>query len=256
VLLMWIVYSCGIAFSDSNRQIIGSIQATEDWRTSLSKTRQQIATLPKDHPLRESEDQLRDRTKEFCEQGGQESYDKWKQQTASTFKYKEISTEEREKYNQLLFQLRTLFDANPKAPRPVKGVECALYLNDPNVQPRARPVPRLSAAEWKHMEKETDTMLQNGIIRFSSSDWAAVPVFAKKKDGMLRYAIDLRPLNSCLMTDRLGMGNMDDILNSLGKYNMYSTFDISTGFWGLSVKEQDRKYLAVVDYSLFQKTSP
>ena len=183
VLLIWIAYSCGIAFSDSNRQIVGSIQATEDWRTSLSKTRQQIATLPKDHPLRASEDQLRDRTKEFCEQGGQESYDKWKQQTASTFKYKEIGTEEREKYNQLLFQFRTLFDANPKAPRPVKGVECALYLNDPNVQPRARPVPRLSAAEWKHMEKETDTMLQNGIIRFSSSDWAAVPVFAKKKDG-------------------------------------------------------------------------
>ena len=168
-----------------------------DWRTSLSKTRQQIATLPKDHPLCTSEDRLRDRTNEFCEQGGQESYDKWKQQTASTFKYKEISTEERKKYNQLLF------DANTKAPRPMKGVECALYLNDPNVQPRARPVPRLSAAEWKHMEKETDTMLQNGIIRFSSSDWTAVPVFAKKKDGQLRYAIDLRSLNSYLTTDRL-----------------------------------------------------
>ena len=67
------------------------------------------------------------------------------------------------------------------------------------------------------MELETDTMLRNGIIRFSSSDWAAVPVFAKKKDGGIRYAIDLRPLNDCLMMDRLGMGNMDDIINSLGE---------------------------------------
>ena len=79
------------------------------------------------------------------------------------------------------------------------------------------------------MEKETDVMLKNGIIRFSCSDWATVPVFAKKKDGKLRYAIDLRPLNECLLTDRLGMGNMDDILNSLGKQELYSTFDISAG---------------------------
>ena len=94
------------------------------------------------------------------------------------------------------------------------------------------------------MEIETDTMLKNGIIRFSSSDWAAVPVFAKKKDGSLRYAIDLRPLNECLVTDRLGMGNMEDIVNSLAKYDLYSTFDIAAGFWGLKVREQDRNYMA------------
>ena len=95
----------------------------------------------------------------------------------------------------MLFQCRSLFDANPKAPAAVRGVECALYLKDPNVKPRAKPVPRLSLQEWKHMEKETDVMLRNGIIRFACSDWVAVPVFPKKKEGTLRYGIDLRPLN-------------------------------------------------------------
>ena len=58
---------------------------------------------------------------------------------------------------------------------------------------------------------------------------------------------DLRPLKSCLVTDQLEMGNMDDIINSLSKYDLYSTFDISSGFWGLAVREQDIKYLVGKD---------
>ena len=217
----------------------------EDWGTSLAKAKQQIAVLLENHPLRSSEDLLRANTDEYCSSDkGKIIYDRWQRGIGSKFKFEQTTEAEKEEYLKLLFQFRSIFDVNPKAPRAIKGVECALYLRDPHCKPQARPVPRLSSAEWKHMELETDTMLRNGIIRFSSSDWAAVPVFAKKKDGGIRYAIDLRPLNDCLVTDRLGMGNMDDIINSLAKHDLYSTFDISAGFWGLSVRECDRKYLA------------
>jgi hypothetical protein len=40
------------------------------------------------------------------------------------------------------------------------------------------------------------------------------------------------------------MPNMDDILDSLGKAAIFSTYDISSGFWGIKVRESDRKYLA------------
>ena len=33
-------------------------------------------------------------------------------------------------------------------------------------------------------------------------------------------------------------------LDKLGKHSLYSTYDMSAGFWGLRVREQDRKYLA------------
>ena len=247
ICIAWVAYAVWTftTGSQASATSVYSVEAEENWQTSLAKTRQRIATLPEHHPLRATEQELRIKTEQFCSaEGGQAVYDKWKKDIANHFKYEQAAEEEREEYNKMLFQCRALFDANPKAPAAVKGVECALYLKDSNVKPRARPVPRLSLQEWKHMEKETDVMLKNGIIRFSCSDWAAVPVFAKKKDGTLRYAIDLRPLNECLLTDRLGMGNMDDILNSLGKQELYSTFDISAGFWGLTVREQDRKYLA------------
>ena len=37
---------------------------------------------------------------------------------------------------------------------------------------------------------------------------------------------------------------MDDVLNALGSAAIFSTFDISSGFWGLSMRKQDQKYLA------------
>ncbi len=46
-----------------------------------------------------------------------------------------------------------------------------------------------------HMEKDTLQMLTNHMIQFSDSEWATRPVFAKKKDGTWRYAIDYRQLN-------------------------------------------------------------
>lgn len=84
----------------------------------------------------------------------------------------------------------------------------------------------------------------------SDSEWATVPVFARKKpnpDGSpagLRYAVDFRGLNKQLCADRYAMPSMDDVLDSLGEASIFSTFDISSGFWGVKVREADTKYLS------------
>ena len=241
----WILWSVA-AVCGANRMVgVNSIMATEDLSNSVTKVRQRIASLPEGHPLKLDEAALQAKTAEFCKnQSGLKMYDSWKKTIGSAFTIEHVDSEEKGKYLQFLFQFREIFDTNPKAPKEIKGVECALYFRDAHVQPRARPVPRLTPQEWKHMEGETDTMLKNGIIRFSESDWACVPVFAKKKDGGLRYAIDLRPVNDCIFADKFPMGNMEEILGKLGKHSLFSTYDVSAGFWGLRVREQDRKYLA------------
>ena len=43
----------------------------------------------------------------------------------------------------------------------------------------------------------TQKMLDEGVIQDSNSDWVSPPVFIRKKDGTIRYAIDYRRLNAC-----------------------------------------------------------
>ena len=39
------------------------------------------------------------------------------------------------------------------------------------------------------------------------------------------------------------MGNMEEILDKLGKHSLFITYGVLARFWGLRVREQDRKYL-------------
>ena len=182
---VWVLWSCTACCSGDQVAGVNSLMETEDWNSSLSKVRQRIATLPKGHPLNADEQSLRAKTREFCSNpGGMKMYSQWQKKFGSAFAIEYVNEVEKEEYLQFLFQFREVFDTNPKAPKEIKGVECALCFRDAHVLPRAIPVPRLTPQEWKHMESETDTMLKSGIVRFSESNWACVPVFAKKKDAL------------------------------------------------------------------------
>ena len=102
---------------------------------------------------------------------------------------KNLQAEETEEMTTLLYALRDVFAENPKAPAVTNGTEFAL---EDSPRPMCRKLPRLSIKEKEHMSKDALQMPINDVIEFSDSDWATVPVFAKKADGSLRFAIDYR----------------------------------------------------------------
>jgi len=205
-----------------------------------TKNRQHVSELEPGHKLRGTAFELNKATVEDClTEEGSKAFKNWKDTIANTFGWGEgISNEMKTRFINVLYQFKDVFSVNPKAPPAIKGVECALYFREQNPTPFYRPPPRLSPEEAKYMDSETDMMLRNGIITFSDSEWATVPVFAKKKpnaDGTsqgLRYAIDFRGLNAQLCADRMAMPHMEDVLDSLSEATIFSTFDISSGFWG------------------------
>ena len=48
------------------------------------------------------------------------------------------------------------------------------------------------------VEQQLTTMLQQGIIKVSSSPWMAPAVFVRKKNGEVRMCVDYRELNKKL----------------------------------------------------------
>lgn len=85
------------------------------------------------------------------------------------------------------------------------------------------------------VQKQIQEMLDNGIIRPSKSPYSSpIWVVPKKLDASgkkkIRVVIDYRKLNEHTVDDRYPMPQIEDILDSLGKSEYFSTIDLKSGF--------------------------
>ena len=78
---------------------------------------------------------------------------------------------------------------------------------------RYRQIPPNLFEEVKNHLKE---MVQVGAIRHSNSPWANAVVLVRKKDGSLRFCIDLRRLNARTIKDAYSLPCIDETLDCLG----------------------------------------
>ena len=78
---------------------------------------------------------------------------------------------------------------------------------------RYRRIPPHLFDEVKNHLKE---MIEVGAIHKSSSPWASAIVLVRKKDGSLRFCIDLRKLNAQTIKDAYSLPRIDETLDCLG----------------------------------------
>ena len=58
-------------------------------------------------------------------------------------------------------------------------------------------------------------MIDAGVMQKSNSDWASPPVFIRKKDGSIRYAIDYRLLNSVTVKSSFSLPDIKHCISAL-----------------------------------------
>jgi len=118
---------------------------------------------------------------------------------------------------------------------------------DTGSAPPVRQYPRRLPYAYREEAKQQITdMLQQGVIQPSHSPWASPIVLVKKKDGKYRFCIDYRKLNGVTKKDAHPLPRVDDLLDALHGSHYFSTLDLRSGYWQVSVADKDREKTAFI----------
>ena len=82
------------------------------------------------------------------------------------------------------------------------------------------------------------------MIRPSNSLWCNAVLLVRKKDGLLRFCIDFRKLNSLTVKDSHPLPRICKTLESLTGAAHFSTFDMNSGFWQVPMAKESKQYTA------------
>ena len=108
---------------------------------------------------------------------------------------------------------------------------------------------RMSRQKIKKEEECIADMLAGGQIEPSDSPWSAPVVLVTKKDGDTRLCADYRRLNK----DAYPLPWIDDTLDMLAGKQWFSTLDLASGYWQVSLSQEARAKTAFATHSgLFQ----
>ena len=96
---------------------------------------------------------------------------------------------------------------------------------------------RIPPHQYEEVRKHLKEMLDVGAIRRSNSPWASPVVLVRKKDGSLRFCIDLRKLNARTIKDAYSLPRIEDALDSLNGACIFTSLDLKSGYWQVELNE-------------------
>ena len=103
---------------------------------------------------------------------------------------------------------------------------------------------RIPPQMYDEVKTHIQEMLDLGAIRPSNSPWTSSIVLVRKKDGRLRFCIDLRRLNNRTVKDAYSLPRIESILDSLGGAQIFTTLDLKAGYWQVEMAEECKAYTA------------
>lgn len=92
-------------------------------------------------------------------------------------------------------------------------------------------------------------MLEGGVIRESSSPWAAPIMLVQKKSRAWWFCMDYRKLNSITCKDAFPLPHIEDSLTSLTQAEWFSTHDQASGYWQVDAEDGD----LLTPFGLFER---
>ena len=152
--------------------------------------------------------------------------------------------EQAEKARSLLKEYHDIFSLEKRDMGHTNATKHKIVLKDPDTPPFKEHFRRILPPQLDEVREHLKLMLDAGVIRPSNSQWCNAVVLVRKKDGLLRFCIDFRKLNSLTVKDSHPLPCICDTLESLAGAAHYSTFDMNSGFWQVPMDEESKQYTA------------
>ena len=90
---------------------------------------------------------------------------------------------------------------------------------------------------YDDMRAHIQEMLDIGAIHKLHSPWESAVVLVWKKDGGLRFCINLRKLNNWTVKDAYALPQVDKTLDSIQGSQWFSSLDLKSGYWQVEMNE-------------------
>ena len=88
---------------------------------------------------------------------------------------------------------------------------------------------RIPPQMYDEVKAHIQEMLDLGAIRHSNSPWSSAIVLVRKKDGRLRFCIDLRKLNNRTVKDAYSLPRIETLLDTFLGSTIFTTLDLKAG---------------------------
>ena len=87
-------------------------------------------------------------------------------------------------------------------------------------------------------------MLDIGALPESNNPWVSAIILVRKKDGSLRFCLDLRKLNARTVEDSYSLPRIDESLDCLNGAVLFTFLDLKSGYWQVEMDEESKQYTA------------
>ena len=131
----------------------------------------------------------------------------------------------------LLKEYHDIFSLEKRDMGHTNATKHKIVLKDPDTPPFKERFHRILPPQLDEVREHLKLMLDAGVIRPSNSLWCNAVVLVRKKDGLLRFCIDFRKLNSLTVKDSYPLPRICEILESRWGCSL---FDFQHEFWILA----------------------
>jgi len=137
----------------------------------------------------------------------------------------------------LFNSFQDVFDPPTGLP-PARDCDHRIHLLPQSAPVAVRPY-RYPQLQKDELETQCSTMLQQGIIRPSTSPFSAPVLLVKKQDNTWRFCVDYRALNDITVKDKFPIPIVEELLDELHGAKFFSKLDLRAGYHQVRVHPND-----------------